>query len=158
MKTLILYYSDVAKTLSIHLNADLLRVKDLKNRKGFGNRFLSSIDAFRETKTKIIPERVDLSEYGTIYIGSPTWTGNPTPAILTIIDRCDWRGKDVVLFATMSNNRGDSNIARLKEKVRIRGARVIETFTIKTKDKSPEQLINDTETMIEMLDLKMYKG
>lgn len=163
MKTLILYYSDggtthiVAKTLSIHLNADLLRIKDLKDRKGFGNRILSSIDAFRETKTKISPAKVDLSEYGTIYIGTPTWAGNPTPAILTMIDRCDWKGKDVILFATMSNNRGDTNITRLKEKVRIRGARIIETFTIKTKDKSPQQLVNDTETIIEMLDLKMYK-
>ena len=58
----------------------------------------------------------------------------------------------------MSNNRGETNIDRLKEKVRIRGARVIETFTIKTKDKSQQQLINDTEAAIEMLDLKMYKG
>ena len=99
-----------------------------------------------------------MSEYNTIYIGTPTWAGNPTPAILTIIDRCDWKGKDVIIFATMSNNRGDTNITRLKEKVRIRGARVIETFTIKTKDKSPEQLIKDTEATIEMLDLKMYKG
>lgn len=164
MNTAILYYSDggtthiVAKTLAIHLNADILRIKDLKNRKGFGNRLLSSINAFRETKTKISPARVDLTGYDTIYIGTPTWAGNPTPAIITLIDSCDLRGKDVILFATMSSNRGDTNIERLEEKVKMRGGRVIETFTLKTKDKTPEQLINDTETKIEMLDLKMYKG
>ena len=52
-------------------------------------------------------------------------------------DRCDLRAKDVILFATMDANRGESNIARLEEKVRLRGARVIECFTIATKNKSP---------------------
>ena len=103
-----------------------------------------------------MPERVDLTNYDTIYIGSPTWTGNPTPAILTIIDRCNFTGKDVVLFATMDTNRGNSNLARLEEKVKLRGARVIESFSITTKDKSPEQLVKDTEAIIEMKDLKMY--
>ncbi len=162
METLILYYSDggtthtVAETLAINLNAYILRIKDKKNRKGFANRFLSTIDAFRETKTDIIPSKVDLTDYDTIYIGTPTWAGNPTPAILTLVDRCDLKGKDVVLFATMSNNGGDASITRLEEKVKMRGARVIETFTIKTKDKTRDQLIKNTETIIKMLDLKMY--
>lgn len=164
MKTLILYYSNsgtthiVSKTLAIHLDADIIRIKDLKKREGFGNRLLSSINAFRETKTKISPSKIDLTDYDTIYIGTPTWSGNPTPAIITLIDSCNLKGKDVILFATMSNNRGQTNIERLEEKVKMRGARVIETFTVKTKDKTPEQLINDTETIIQMLDLKMYNG
>lgn len=162
MKTLIIYYSQggttdlVARTLAKKLKADILRIHDLKNREGFKNKLLSSINAFRETKTDIVPARVDLTPYDTIYFGTPTWAGNPTPAILTIIDRCNLRGKDVVLFATMDATRGESNIARLEEKVKMRGARVIETFTIATKNKAPEQLVNDTEAIIEMKDLKMY--
>lgn len=163
MKTLIIYYSDsgtthlVAKTLSIHLGADLIRINDLKNREGFGNKLLSTISAFRESKTDIHPAKVDVSDYDVIYFGTPTWSGNPTPAILTIIDRCNLRGKDVVLFATMNKNRGQTNIERLEEKVKLRGARVIETFTLKTKDKSPEQIVNDTEAIMQMKDLNMYK-
>ena len=99
---------------------------------------------------------MDLSIYDTVYFGTPTWAGNPTPAILTIIDRCDLRAKDVVLFATMDANRGETNIERLEEKVKIRGARVIESFTIATKDKSPEKLVNDTEAIIDAKVLKMY--
>ena len=99
---------------------------------------------------------MDLTHYDTIYFGTPTWNGNPTPAILTIIDRCDLRAKDVILFATMDANRGESNIARLEEKVRLRGARVIESFTITTKDKSPEKLVRDTEAIIKIKDLNMY--
>ncbi|WP_295609103.1 flavodoxin [uncultured Methanobrevibacter sp.] len=162
MKTLIIFYSQggttelVARTLAKKLRADLLKIHDLKNREGFKNKLLSSINAFRETKTDIIPASVDLTPYDTIYFGTPTWSGNPTPAILTIIDRCNLRGKDVILFATMDGNRGDSNIKRLEEKVKMRGARVIESFTIATKGKSPEKLEQDTEVIIEMKDLRMY--
>lgn len=162
MKTLIIFYSQggttelVARTLAKKLRADLLKIHDLKNREGFKNKLLSSINAFRETKTDIIPASVDLTPYDTIYFGTPTWSGNPTPAILTIIDRCNLRGKDVILFATMDGNRGDSNIKRLEEKVKMRGARVIESFTIATKGKNPEKLEQDTEVIIEMKDLRMY--
>jgi flavodoxin len=147
----------VARTLAKKLHADILRVHDLKNREGFKNKLFASINAFRETKTDIAPTSVDLTPYSTIYFGTPTWAGNPTPAILTIIDRCNLRGKDVILFATMDANRGDTNIKRLEEKVKMRGARVIESFTIATKDKDPDKLALDTETIIEMKDLKMYK-
>ena len=162
MAKIIIYYSQggttdlIAKTLASNLNADLVRIHDLKNREGFANRLFSSINAFRETKTDIVPAKVDLRGYDTIYFGTPTWSGNPTPAILTIIDRCDLRAKDVILFATMDSNRGESNIERLERKVKLRGARVIERFTMTTKDKSPEQLVNDTEAIIEMKDLRMY--
>ena len=162
MAKVIVYYSQggttdlVAKTLAQNLNADLVRIHDLKNREGFKNRLFSSINAYRETKTDIVPARVDLRGYDTVYFGTPTWSGNPTPAILTIIDRCDLRAKDVILFATMDSNRGESNIERLERKVKLRGARVIESFTIQTKDKSPEKLVQDTEAIIEMKDLKMY--
>ncbi|MDO5859463.1 flavodoxin domain-containing protein [Methanobrevibacter sp.] len=163
MATLIIYYSNggttelVAKTLAENLNASLVKIHDLKNRDGFKNRLLSSINAFRETKTDIHPAKIDLSDFDTIYVGSPTWAGNPTPAIITIIDRCNFKGKDVVLFATMDGNRGETNLARLEEKVKMRGARVIESFAISTKNKSPEKIVNDTEAIIETKDLKMYK-
>lgn len=162
MATLIIYYSQggttelVAKTLAQNLRADMVRIHDLKNREGFKNRLFASINAFRENKTDIVPARVDLTNYDTVIFGTPTWAGNPTPAILTIIDRCNLTGKDVMLFATMDNNRGDTNIERLEEKVKMRGARVIESFTIATKGKSPEKLVTDTEAIIEMKDLKMY--
>ena len=163
MATLIMYYSQggttdlIARTLAKHLNASLVRIHDLKNREGFKNKLMASINAFRENKTDIIPAKVDLTNYDTIYIGGPTWAGNPTPAILTIIDRCNFTGKDVVLFATMDSSRGDSNLERLEEKVKMRGGRVIESFALATKNKSPEKLVNDTEAIIEMKDLKMYK-
>lgn len=74
-----------------------------------------------------------------------------------MIDRCDLFGKDVVLFATMSNSGGDSAIEKMEKKVKARGARVIEQFTIKTKDKSLSQLEKDSESIAQVLDLDIYK-
>ena len=165
MKTLIIFYSDsgstkiMAKTLSMHLKADIIEIKDLKNRKGTVNKFSSSIDAFRESKTKISPEKIDLTSYDLIYIGTPTWANKPAPAIITLIDNCNWSGKDVILFTTMTNNGSDEpTLERLEEKVGMRGGRVVERFSLNTKGKSAENIINDTERIIQTLVLKMYSG
>ena len=162
MERIILYYSDggktkvVAETLALNLRCDICQIKDMKKRDGIRNRLSSTIDAFRESKTDIVPAKVDLTEYDTIIFGTPTWAGNPTPAILTIIDRCNLTGKDVMLIATMDSSRGDTNIERLEEKVKMRGGRVIETFTIATKGKTRDKLIEDTEAIIDAKVLKMY--
>ena len=160
MKTLIIYYSQggttkrVAETLALSLGCDICEVQDLKERDGFKSRFSSVIDAYRENKTEIYPPVLNLEEYSTIYFGSPTWANKPAPAIITMIDRCDLRGKDIVLFATMNNSGGDSSVNRMEEKVKSRGARVIEKFTIKTKDKSLAQIQKDSESIAEVLDLR----
>ncbi len=165
MKTLIIFYSEggstkiMARTLSMNLKADIIEIKDLQNRKGFVNKLMSSVDAFRESKTKISPSKLDLSKYDLIYIGTPTWANKPAPAIITIIDNCNWKGKDVILFTTMSKEgSGAPTLERLEEKIYLRGGRVVESFSLLTKDKSPEDLINDTEGLIQTLVLKMYSG
>ena len=135
MKTIIIYYSQtestrkVAETLALSLKADICEVKDLKERDGLKNRFGSLVDAFRENKTEIYPPVLNLEEYGTVYFGTPTWANNAAPAIITMIDRCDLFGKDVVLFATMSNSGGDSAIEKMEKKVKARGARVFSFFS-----------------------------
>ncbi|MCL2115252.1 MAG: flavodoxin domain-containing protein [Methanobrevibacter sp.] len=162
MKTIIIYFSEsgntkqVAKTLSSLLSADLAEIKDIKSRIGFPERIFSAIDAFRENKTETIPEKVELKDYGVVYFGTPTWASNATPAIITIIDKCDLQGKDVVLFATMSGSGGESAINRMKEKVESRGARVVESFTVKTKNKNLSQIKKDSENIAKLLDLSLY--
>lgn len=162
MKSLIIYYSLsdntklVAYTLSEILDIDNVEIKDLKDRTGFKSMLSSSWDAMREKKTTIDPMRVDISDYDLIYFGTPVWASKPAPAIITIIDRCDLRGKDVILFATMSSGGGESAIKRMNDKIKARGGRVIESFALKTKGKTDDEIINETEKIIELLDLKMY--
>ncbi|MDR1722284.1 MAG: NAD(P)H-dependent oxidoreductase [Methanobrevibacter sp.] len=162
MKTLILYYSlsgrtkTVAKTLASKISSDLIEINDLKDRKGLKSKIFSSIDAFRETKTKIAPARLDLEGYDLIYIGTPVWAGNPSPAVITAIDSFDFRRKDIILFATMRNSGGDAVIKRMEEKIQARGARVINSFSLKTQNKNQSQLIGDTHEIIDLLDLELY--
>ncbi len=163
MKTLVLYYSQtrktasVAETISQELSADTVEIKDLKERSGFFNSLKSTIDAFRENKTKINPENVDLSDYGLIYIGTPTWGGKPAPAIITLIDRCNFQGKDVILFTTMGGKGGNTTIKRMKEKLEARGARIVNFFIIRTGGKEIIEIKEDTRKIIEELDLKIYE-
>ena len=162
MNRMILYYSDggktriVAETLALNLKTDICRIKDMKKRDGIRNRLSSTVDAFRETKTEIYPPRIDLEEYDTIYIGTPTWANNPTPAIITLIDSCDLKGKDVILFTTTSASDGENTLDKMEMKIRARGGRVVQQFTIKTRDKSPKDLQKFTENVIKILDLELY--
>lgn len=162
MERIIIYYSEggntkiVAETLALNLRCDICQIKDMKKREGIRNRLSSTIDAFRENKTEIYPPNLDIEEYDTIYIGTPVWANNPTPAIITFIDRCDLRGKDIVLFTTSSSSDGENALERMEIKIRARGARVVQQFNVKTKDKSAPKLQKDTERLFKTLDLELY--
>lgn len=162
MNRLIIYFSDggktqrVAETLALNLRCDICQIKDLKDRDGFKNRFSSAIDAFRESKTEIYPPTLNLEEYDTIYFGTPTWSNNPAPAINTIIDNCNLFGKDIVLFTTTNSSDGEGALQKMEDKVKARGARVVQQFTVKTKDKDMEELQKYTEQILFVLDLDLY--
>ena len=91
---------------------------DLKDRMGVINYLGSSIDALRENKTSIKPIHLILAEYGLVYIGTPTWAAKPAPAIITMIDKCNLKGKDIILFSTMGSSGGSKVIERMREKSR----------------------------------------
>lgn len=162
MKTMILFYSRtrktalVAKTLAQEVNADYLEITDLNNRAGALNYVKASVDAFRENKTLIKPGTVDLTEYDLVYVGSPTWAGKPAPAIITLIDQCDFQDKDVILFATMGSSGGQKVIERMREKIEPRGGRMIKSFQIKTGNKKTEELIENIKEIVKEEDLPIY--
>lgn len=162
MKTIVLYYSrtkktaTVAKTIADEISADVVEVVDLKDRFGILNYMRAVVDAVRENKTSIEPSKIDLDEYGLIYIGTPVWAGKPAPAIITLIDRCDFRGKDVILFATMGTSGGERTIERMREKIEARGGRMIRFFSIRTGGKKREDIIGEVKKIVEEMDLRIY--
>jgi len=164
MKTVVLYYSrtqktaETAKTLSNELKSDIIEIKDLKPRKGALNYINASIDAFRENKTKISPSSIDLNPYGMVYIGTPVWAGKPSPAIISLIDRCNFQGKDVILFATLGGSGGEKTIQRMKEKIELRGGRIVTSFLIKTAGKQMYEINNEVKKIVEEMDLKIYES
>jgi flavodoxin len=162
MKTIILYYSRtkktsrVANTLAKEILADIVEIEDLKNRSGPLNYINASVDAMRENKTNIRPQTADLSEYGLVYVGTPVWAGKPAPAIITLIDKCDFQGKDVILFATLGGSGGKNTIDRMKEKIEVRGGRMITSFLIKTAGKKMYEIEEEMKKTVEEMDLKIY--
>lgn len=164
MKTVVLYYSrtrktaEAAKTLARELEADIIEISDLKERKGALNYITASIDAVRENKTLINPRTVDLTPYKVVYIGTPVWGGKPAPAIITLIDRCNFQGKDVILFATLGGSGGRKTIERMREKVEVRGGRMITSFIIKTASKQNYEITNEVKEIVNELDLKIYES
>ena len=164
MKTIILYYSrtgktaEAAKTLAKELEADIIEIKDLKSRNSTLNYINASVDAFRENKTKISPSSVDLSPYGLVYVGTPVWAGKPSPAIISLIDKCNFQGKDVILFATLGGSGGGKTIERMKEKIEVRGGRMVTSFLIKTAGKQMYEINNEVKRIIEEMDLKIYES
>lgn len=162
MRTIILFYSRsrktalVAKILADEVNGDIQEVTDLNDRKGPLNYLKASMDAFRENKTLINPETVDLADYDLVYLGSPTWASKPAPAIITLIDQCDLMGKDVILFATMGSSGGRKVIKRMREKIEPRGGRMIKSFLVKTGGKNVEELITDVKNIVQEEDLPIY--
>ena len=57
----------------------------------------------RKLKTTISNEKVDLSAYDTIYIGSPIWLYSPAPPIFEFVKHNDFTGKKVILFNSMNS-------------------------------------------------------
>lgn len=146
----------VANTLAEEVNADIVEITDLNERKGPLNYLKASMDAFRENKTIIKPETVDLTEYDLVYLGSPTWASKPAPAMITLIDQCDFKGKDVILFATMGSSGGQKVIERMREKIEPRGGRMIKSFPVKTGGRKIEELVEIVKEIVKEEDLPIY--
>jgi len=73
-----------------------------------------------------------------------------------MIDKCDFKGKDVILFSTMGNSGGLKVIDRMREKIEARGGRMVNSFTVKTSGKEIEEIDKETEKILEENDLKIY--
>jgi flavodoxin len=57
----------------------------------------------RKTTATITPQKVDLSAYDTIYIGSPIWLYSPAPPVFEFVSKNDFEGKKVILFNSMNS-------------------------------------------------------
>jgi flavodoxin len=86
--------------------------------------FIGWVNALRDAGRKeasITPSSVDLSPYGTIYIGSPIWLYSPAPPIWEFVNNNDFSGKKVVLFNSMNSKFDQKYIDEFADLVRRRG-------------------------------------
>lgn len=143
---LVVYYTRtkntrmVAQVIADATGAGLLEVKDKKSRSGVFGFAKGGFDAIRGNKTDITYDDVNLQDFDTVYIGTPVWASRPTPAIVQFIDENDFSGVDVVTFATMMGDGGDSTVKMMNEAVKAKGGNVLRSFSLVTKNEDIKEL------------------
>lgn len=157
-KTLILYYSRTGNTkmcceaLQKELGADLIEIKDLKNRDGGWGFFTGALGSMFNVHTNIDPLNPDLSPYKNIIIASPIWTGTLSTAIRTLIDKNRFDNKQVVMFTTTNAAEKEKYIEKSKARAANNGAQVVGYCQVVVKkevagqkvDKPKQEIIEDT--------------
>jgi len=105
-KTLIMYYSRTGNTRAVcealaeKMDADLVEIRDLKNRMSrigiVGGMFRTILGM----RTDILPEKIDMTQYDAVIIGAPIWAAKVPPAMRTAIYLNGFEGKKVVMLVT----------------------------------------------------------
>lgn len=140
MKSAVIYYSRtgktryVAKEIEKMTDATDMEIKDLTNRSGISAYISYAMDIFDNKITYIEPKHVDITDYDKIYIGTPVWGSNVAPAIFEIINRTDFRCKDVVTYVTFKGAGEIKALDILNNLVRQKGGNIIKSFAISSSD------------------------
>lgn len=146
MTDLVIYYTRtnntkiVAQTIKEETEAELLEIKDKKDRSGAIGYLIGGMDAFRGKTTQIEYKEVDLKRYDTVYIGTPVWAAKATPAILQFIKENDFNEVNVVTFATMGSSGGQSTIKIMNNLLEMNGAKIKKSFAIATQKNDIKEL------------------
>lgn len=114
-KSLVVYFSNfgntqvIAEHIQKRLNADVLRlepvVKYPQDRALFAAQMNAEIVA-KNYFPALVKEKLDLSQYDVIVVGSPVWNGRAMPTILSFLSKNDFTGKTVYFFSTYSGEAG----------------------------------------------------
>ena len=121
METLITYYTrtgtteKLAEDLSVHFNADMLELKDNKNRSGVLGFLRSGFDALTSNVTVINDFNHKLEEYDVILIGTPVWAGKMTPAVRTFLLGNAEVFPEVGFFVTLGGTSAEKTLAGMEE-------------------------------------------
>jgi len=93
----------------------------------------------------ITPRTLDLTGFGTVWLGSPVWFYSPAPPLWAFVEHNRFDGVHVVLFNTFNSNFGDDQIAAFKAQVMARGAASFEHRAVlrgrMTQQLTPEEML-----------------
>ncbi|MBN2178041.1 MAG: hypothetical protein JW743_01245 [Deltaproteobacteria bacterium] len=104
----------------------------------------------RNEDMEITPQKIDLSEYELVFLGSPIWFMHPTAFIYSFIKSNDLTSKKVVLFYAYGGGLAEKAIEEWKGLVRQSGGTVIDVIGIDCSDfETDEALQSEVNVMIE---------
>jgi flavodoxin len=105
-ETLIVFYSKTGNTkaacqiIKKAYDADVVEIKDLVDRFSTWGSITGMIYSLLGWHTDIKPETIDVSPYGRLVIGTPIWGGTFPPAVRTLVETSNLKGKAVAIFST----------------------------------------------------------
>lgn len=138
-----------ARYLAMRFNARLYEIQAPAYRLGLSGWARSMSDA-RAHEADIQPRTIDLSQFDTVYLGSPIWLYSPAPPIWDFVEHNRFDGQRVVLFNTFNSQFKSEYIESFKRKVMERGARSFEHRFVRrgrmTQQISPEEIIREIES------------
>ncbi len=123
MKDLIIYYSltgdteRIAEIIRQETGADIIRLKpaDEPDKSSWSRYFWGGKSVFFDEKPLLDNEFPDFDLYDRIFIGTPVWSFNITPAVNTLLSMFDFAGKKIYPFVSYEGfNR---NFKIIKEKL-----------------------------------------
>lgn len=144
-KVLVLCYSRngnteaMAKEIARYLNTDLRFIGAKAYGRNFRGWYNAFTDAKDETETSIEPEKINMSNYDLIFLGSPIWLFRPAPPLWTFVKTNDFTDKQVVLFNTFNSRFKQEYINEFSDLVASKGGSLIDHIYIKRGRATPFQ-------------------
>ena len=127
MKQAIIFYSlsgntrNVAKIIATETGAECMEIQLQKSYSSITAYTKGVIDTKAGLKLRY-KNNVDISEFDRIWIGTPVWAWTFAAPLNTMVDECDFSGKEVIMFSTNGGNNGKTFI-KLANK--LKGAKII---------------------------------
>lgn len=156
MNVLVVYYSWSGKAATVaHAiqeklkNAEVRVIQETKKRKGFGGFIRAAAGSLTGHKTDIKPMDHNLSAYDLIVIGSPVWMGKPSTAFNAFVADTDFKGKNIILFATSASKFYKGALKQMEERIVSKGGAVKESIGLSIAGKSDNELFTETTLRIE---------
>jgi flavodoxin len=155
-KTLIVYYSRTGNTKAVcealgqELSADIVEVKDLTDRTTKLGIIGGMLKTFLGMRTKIFPEKFDMTDYSSVILSSPIWAAKVTPAMRTAIYMNGFKDKKVVMLVTCDSFYAEKYQKKTSKLVEASGGEVSAFYQILAmEEKADEEIERGKEKMIE---------
>lgn len=129
-KILVVYFSRsgntklLAQEVANYYQASLLALEAKEYPMGVRGLYNSVVDS-QQKKALISPDKIDLSDYDTLFIGAPIWRYSPAPPAWQFIESNNFTNKRVVLFSTFNSGFKQEYIDEFKARVAAKGGNFI---------------------------------
>ena len=155
-KTLIVYYSRTGNTKAVcealgqELSADIVEVKDLNNRMSTPGIIGGMLKTFLGMRTKISPEKIDMTDYPNVILSAPIWAAKVPPAMRTAIYMNGFMDKKVVMLVTCDSFYAEKYQKKTSKLVKKSGGKVSAFYQIHAlEEKGKEKIERGKDKMIE---------